>query len=188
MSLGRACVRPLSFGFALAASLATPSCSTPNVPPPSSPRSACRNELLGSPANFFNNAQVDIDPAAVCAGGTYVRVHGHGSRRLILQGQAGACSPTAGSPSDPRCPEVPVEIFAEAVATRMRARGARSIQALGLGVCGDPKGDWDAFQYSITLNDWRDVDLAVATIRDELERWDLGSSFGVSIRYSWCKG
>ena len=50
-----------------------------------------------------------------------------------------------------------------------------------LAACGAPEGDFDKWNFSITVPDWAQADLAVTAVSEELHRWGAGHHFGVSV-------
>lgn len=129
-----------------------------------------------------------IDAPAVCddtsgAGpGAYIRVHGHGQRRFEMGREALArCTEPPATPTG--C--VFADDFGRAVIARLDAQGIQTI-GLGLGVCGEIRGDYDAWNMSVSVHDWKHADAAIAAVDAELRARDVGHFFGVSIRGISC--
>lgn len=157
---------------------------------PRSPSPPCVEPPIGSPSEFVNAAGARIDPPKTCgpASGAYVRVYGEGKRTIAmgLEASKTACTepPPAGSPES-ECPVIFADAFGRAVLARMASRGA-SGGGLGLGSCGDVGGDYDTWNYSVVIQHYRDLDIAVASVKDELDRWGVGHHFGISVRAPVC--
>jgi hypothetical protein len=101
--------------------------------------------------------------------GAYIRVHGHGQRRFQMGRDA--------------C--VFADDFGRAVIARLGAQGIQTI-GLGLGVCGDIRGDYDAWNISVSILDWKHADAAIAAVDAELRARDAGHFFGISVRGIGC--
>jgi hypothetical protein len=115
--------------------------------------------------------------------GAYIRVHGHGTRRLVMGSAAGerACVPPPGATPDV-CPEVLADAVGAEVERRLKARGI-DVNGIGAGVCAQPVGlDFDTWNYSVGITDWKDADAAVAIVDEVLRTWGIGHHFGISVR------
>jgi hypothetical protein len=134
-----------------------------------------------------------IDPPEYChcdgdgfSSGAYIRVHGSGTRRLVMAAEGlerGACQepPPSNAPEDV-CPVVTADAIFNAVFARLTSEGVPA-NGIGLGVCGRPEGfDLDAWKDSVGVNDWKFADAAVRAVDEELKRWGAGGSLGVSVR------
>jgi hypothetical protein len=123
-----------------------------------------------------------IDAPEVCEDhggpGAYIRVHGHGTRPIEM-GTVAKTRCTTGS----GC--VFADDFGRAVIARLGQQRIDTI-GLGLGVCGDSGGDYDAWNVSISVLDWRHADAAIAAVDAELAAHDVSNSFGVSVRGIAC--
>jgi hypothetical protein len=117
-----------------------------------------------------------IDEPVTCARepGAFIRVHGRGRRPI---GFANAACKAAGC--------ITIEEIGRAVGAHMHARGITA-GGIGEGVCGDTRGDYDAWNISIAVNDWKDADVAIEVIDEELRAHDAGPYFGVSVRAEVC--
>jgi hypothetical protein len=83
------------------------------------------------------------------------------------------------------CPEINFDAFNWAVYARLHERGIADAE-VGMGVCGKVNGVANDFRMSASVHDWKQADLATTVVAEELARWGLGDSFGVSIRgQSW---
>jgi hypothetical protein len=138
----------------------------------------------GTPDMFKNKSGVKIDPPRTCDGGTYIRVHGSGKRTIVMaqDGKPRGCerAPLEGAP-ETECPEIFADAFGRDVTARLDNRGVKTT-GLGLGACGTPDGvDFDKWNFSITVADWAQADLAVTAVSEELHRWGAGHHFGVSV-------
>ena len=98
-----------------------------------------------------------------------------------------------GSAAQKACTEPPTTptgcVFADGLGRAVSARlGKQGIQTIGigLGVCGEVSGDYDARNTSVIVNDWQHVDAAIAAVDEELRTRDLGHFFGVSVRSIPC--
>jgi hypothetical protein len=79
-----------------------------------------------------------------------------------------------------------VDRFGDAVADALRGRV--ELGGIGVGVCGrvtDPV-DYDAFRPSLSVFAWEDADAAVEAVHRQLQAWDIGGHFGVSVRGHVC--
>ena len=130
-----------------------------------------------------NKANAKIDEPKTCERATYIRVHGAGSRRIVMGegGQPRGCTqaPLDSAPATD-CPELFADAFGRDVTSRLENRGVTTI-GLGIGACGQP-GDYDAWNFSISVGDWAEVELAVAAVNEELSRWGAGGHFGVTVK------
>jgi hypothetical protein len=168
--------------------LAAACASSPEPEPEERPPGCGQDGPRGTPAEFDNTAGARVDPPRGCGEGyergAYIRVYGSGVRKIVMGRPAvdTACHepPPEGAPAEV-CPEVFADAFARAVTARMGASGVKSI-GYGLGVCGDFSGDYDAWNLSVAVDDWKDADAAVAAVHAELARWGVGNHFGVSVR------
>jgi hypothetical protein len=137
----------------------------------------------GTPDMFKNPSGVKVDAPKLCNGATYIRVYGSGKRTLVMaqDGKPRGCerAPLEGAP-ETECPEIFADAFGRDVAARLDNRGV-TISGMGLGACGAPEGDFDKWNFSITVPDWAQADLAVTAVSEELHRWGAGHHFGVSV-------
>jgi hypothetical protein len=134
----------------------------------------------------------DIDAPVMCgtdagfATGAYVRVHARGTRRFAFGDSQTACkTPPGPDTTAAACPEIDFDAFNWAVYRRLRERGIADAE-VGMGVCGEVNGVADDFRMSASVHDWKQADLATAVVAEELARWGIGGSFGVSIRGQSC--
>lgn len=156
-------------------------------PPP--PRPPCDTTIAGAPSDFTNVIGAQVDPPEECKGAFYLRVHGRGTRTIQMgrAGQTNGCHqpPAEGAPAE-ACPVLFADAFGRAVAERMAGRGVQ-LTGLGMGACGKIDSmDVDTWRYSVSVASWKDVDAAVASVQEELDRWGAGSSFGVTVRPVLC--
>lgn len=127
----------------------------------------------------------DVDPPEECSvpgrdAGFYVRVHGHGRRKLAYDRRPGACDVVDADPE--RCPTISIHAFSKAVFDAMRARiGEANTDGLGLGVCGRMGGSLEMWNMSSRVHDWAYVDESLRAIDEELRRWDVDGDYGLSI-------
>ncbi|NUO49692.1 MAG: hypothetical protein HOV80_12615 [Polyangiaceae bacterium] len=137
----------------------------------------------GTPDMFKNPGGVKVDPPRTCDNRTYIRVYGSGKRTLVMaqDGKPRGCerAPLEGAP-ETECPEIFADAFGRDVTARLDNRGVK-ITGMGLGACGAPEGDFDKWNFSITVPDWAQADLAVTAVSEELHRWGAGHHFGVSV-------
>ncbi|WNG32534.1 hypothetical protein F0U61_02120 [Archangium violaceum] len=178
--------------LAFAAITGTSSCAPPDSPPaPSDPR-LCNGPLgtraqLTTPIGATEGPRID-EPLECSKGsngmdkGAYIRIHGHGTRRIVMTNAAGeqTCVPPRGAKSDV-CPEVPAHEVADEIKKRLQARGI-VVNGIGEGVCAQPLGDDDeAWDYSVGITDWKDADAAVSIVDGVLREWGIGDYFGISV-------
>lgn len=83
------------------------------------------------------------------------------------------------------CPEIFADAFGRAVSARLAAQGIQST-GIGAGVCGNTRGGYDDWHFSISISDWKDADAAVAAVDAELRRWGAGHFFDVTVRGVSC--
>lgn len=137
----------------------------------------------GTPDMFKNPGGVKVDPPKTCDGGTYIRVFGSGKRKLVMaqEGKPRGCerAPLEGAP-ETDCPEIFADALGRDVTARLDSRGVK-VTGMGLGACGAPEGDFDAWNFSISVPDWAQADLAVTAVSEELHRWGAGHHFGVTV-------
>jgi hypothetical protein len=86
-------------------------------------------------------------------------------------------------PDDPPevCPEVSATLVGGRVLSRLEQRG---IQPNGIrkGLCGRAIGyDYEAWQVSVGVMHWKDVDTAIAIVDDVLRELGVGHYFGLSV-------
>jgi hypothetical protein len=131
---------------------------------------------------------VSIDAPEACPGRPsssirMIRVHGHGSRGVILADRGTEASPACASPGSSRvdCPEVPAVAMFQ---TLGRALSAREM-SLGIGGCfsASVRG---LETRAVIIHDWRSADEAIRIVQTELDRWDLNVSLWVSIEPMFC--
>jgi len=139
----------------------------------------------GSREQFANKGNAKIDEPKSCEGATYIRVHGAGSRRFVM-GEGGEPRGCTQAPLDSApatdCPELFADAFGRDVTSRLADRGVQTT-GLGLGACGEVKqGDYDAWNFSVSVADWAQADLAVTAVSEELSRWGAGGHFGVTVK------
>lgn len=152
----------------------------------------CGEAALGDPSQLTTpigaadgpliDAPLSCDDPSGTGPGAYIRVHGHGQRRFQM-----------GSDARTSCPEPPAtptgcifaDDFGRAVIARLGAQGIQTI-GLGLGVCGDIGGDYDAWNVSVSIHDWKHADAAIAAVDAELRARDAGHFFGISVRGIGC--
>jgi hypothetical protein len=109
--------------------------------------------------------------------GAYIRVHGHGTRPIEMGPDARTrCTSGAGC--------VFADDFGRAVIARLGQQHIETI-GLGLGVCGDSGGDYDAWNVSIASSTGSTpMRRSRRSTRDLPPRCD--NSFGVSVRGISC--
>ncbi len=61
-----------------------------------------------------------------------------------------------------------------------------TLVGLGLGPCGDSTGDYDAWNMSVAILDWRQATTAVGAAVAILERYDLWGHVGVAVKGIAC--
>ena len=149
------------------------------------PATACGDKGTAGKADMFKNpGGIKVDPPKTCDGGAYIRVYGSGKRTLVMaqDGKPRGCesAPREGAP-ETDCPEIFADAFGRDVVARLKNRGVGAI-GMGLGACGTAGAtDFDAWNYSVTVADWAQADLAVTAVSEELHRWGAGHHFGVSV-------
>jgi len=135
-----------------------------------------------------------IDPPEICGGtagwssGAYIRVHGHGNRVLAMGTDAAVTACKEPPPSDAAptvCPVVFFDAFGKAVVARLHQAHVEATD-LGLGICGTTEGSVDDWHLSVSVDDWKHADAAIEVVDQELRRWGIAGSFGVSVRGSSC--
>ncbi len=137
---------------------------------------------------------ISVDEPVLCEGssgwetGGYIRVHGHGTRKLVLGRKAfeRAC-PGVGLASGQCEVAILADTLARAVVEKLQREngfGEMRFGGIGLGVCGeiDEALSYDAFRPSVSVFDWRDVAPAAAATAETMATWDVGGHFGVSVR------
>jgi hypothetical protein len=79
------------------------------------------------------------------------------------------------------------DAFGEHVMKLLIARGIPA-HGVGLGACGSVAStSYDGWNFSVSIDDWKDADVAVGgVIQEELDRWGVDGSFGLSIRPIRC--
>ncbi|QRK10708.1 hypothetical protein JQX13_11900 [Archangium violaceum] len=143
---------------------------------------------LQTPIGATEGPRID-EPLACTKGGSgmdrgaYIRVHGQGTRRLVMESATGEqiCVPPPQAAPDV-CPQVPADAVGAEVGRRLQARGI-DVNGMGAGVCAQPVGqDFDTWNYSVGITDWKDADAAVAIVDEVLREWGIGHYFGISVR------
>jgi hypothetical protein len=131
-----------------------------------------------------------IDAPEHCAGigwegGDYIRVHGHGVRRMDYQRKPGPCDvPDADVQA---CPTISIHAFSASTMKALQAKlGENNAGGDGLGVCGDARAPLSHWKVSSRVHDWRFVDEALRVIDAELRRWNLGDDYGLSVSGLLC--
>lgn len=183
---------PFVLVLAFAAVTGTSSCAPPDSTPIPSDLRLCdgalgTREQLTTPIGATEGPRID-EPLECSKGsdgmdhGAYIRIHGHGTRRLVMPGATSeqTCVPPRGAKSDV-CPEVSAHEVADEVKRRLQARGI-VVNGTGAGVCAQPVGDdYESWDYSVGITDWKDADAAVAIVDEVLRTWGIGDSFGISV-------
>jgi len=137
---------------------------------------------IGSADGPAIDAPKTCDDTTGTGPGAYIRVHGHGQRRIEMGRDALA-----------RCTEPPAtptgcvfsDDFGRAVIARLGAQSIETI-GLGLGVCGSVSSTYDGWNFSVSVHDWTHADAAIAAVDAELRARDVGHFFGVSVRGIGC--
>ncbi|UQA55973.1 hypothetical protein [Polyangium aurulentum] len=165
----------------LVASAALIGCEPPPLPPRSAARSCPSAIVQGHPSQISLVSSADgvsFDPPKTCQGlypdapEYYIRVHGHGTRRLdYSQREPNECDVPDADPV--ACPKVHFSAFAKAMLPRLTG--------LGLGACADASAPLDQWNISPRINDFRHADEALRIIDAELRRWNIGDDWGLSI-------
>ena len=178
--------------LAFTAVASTSSCAPPQSPPIPPDPQLC-NEPLGTrvqlmtPIGATEGPRID-EPLKCSKGssgmdkGAYIRIHGQGTRQLVMPGRSGkqTCVPPAGAKPDV-CLEIPANEVADEIKKRLQARGI-VVNGTGAGVCARPVGDdFDTWDYSVGITDWKDADAAVAIVDEVLQGWGIGHHFGISV-------
>jgi hypothetical protein len=180
--------------LAFTAVASTSSCAPPDGPQMPSDPELCNGPLgtraqLTTPIGATVGPRIKEEPIECARGssgmdkGAYIRIHGQGTRRLVMPSRSGAqtCVPPAGATSNV-CPEVPADAVADEIRKRLQARGI-VVNGTGSGVCAKPVGDdFDTWDYSVGITDWKDADAAVAIVDEVLQGWGIGHHFGISVR------
>ncbi|PTL85560.1 hypothetical protein [Vitiosangium sp. GDMCC 1.1324] len=152
---------------------------------------------LGSPAQLQTPVGASegpsIDAPAQCyessSGmdrGAYIRIHGHGTRRLVM-GSANrdrACVPPASASPDV-CPEVLADAVGQMIFGMLQERGIQ-VNGIGAGVCAQREAmrsqDVNDWNFSVGIMNWKDADTAIAIVDEVLRNLGIGDSFGISVR------
>lgn len=144
----------------------------------------CGEEVLGTPSQLTtpigSPSGVSIDSPAQCNDDSlaaYIRVNGHGTRTIAFGSAAQACTTSSSCISN--------DDLGRGVIARLDALGIPTI-GFGLGVCGAVSDDYATWNMSISIQDWTDVDAAVAAVDDELRAQNVGQFFGISVRAITC--
>ncbi|UQA55974.1 hypothetical protein [Polyangium aurulentum] len=177
----------------LVASAALIGCGPP--PPPSAADDCPSSIVKGQPSQLSLVSSADavsFDPPKTCRGSYpdapeyYIRVHGHGTRRLDYgRRDANECDAPDADPV--ACPKVHFMSFGVSVLGAMRAKlGEMNADTLGLGACADSSAPLDQWNMSARIHDFRHADEAIRIIDAELRRWNIGDDWGLSISGIMC--
>lgn len=162
----------------LVASAALIGCGPP--PPPSAAESCPSAIVKGHPSQISLVSSADgvsFDPPKTCRGSYpdapeyYIRVHGHGTRRLdYSRRDTNECDAPDADPI--ACPKVHFSSFGKAMLARLGGPG--------LGACADASAPLDQWNISPRIHDFRHADEALRIIDAELRRWNIGDDWGLS--------
>ncbi|MDI3288707.1 hypothetical protein [Polyangium sp. 15x6] len=130
---------------------------------------------------------VSFEPLKTCKGSYpdapeyYIRVHGHGKRRIEYSSRGGnECDAPDADPV--ACPNVHFMAIGGSVLGAMRKKlGELNAHTLGLGACADSNAPLEQWNMSSRIGDFRHADEALRIIDAELRRWDIGDDWGLSI-------
>ncbi|MDC0744950.1 hypothetical protein [Polyangium mundeleinium] len=130
---------------------------------------------------------VSFEPPKTCRGQYpdapqyYIRVHGHGTRRIdYSKRDPNECDTPDADPV--ACPKVHYMAIGLSVLGAMtKALGERNANGLGLGACADGSGPLDQWNLSSSIQDFRHADEALRIIDAELRRWNIGDDWGLSV-------
>ena len=169
--------------------------AAPAVPPtPNDAAASCPTAAKGAPTQFKHTALATIDGPIFCDEGAFIRVHGraapasqglHGQRKLEMGHPAAETGCKTEPTSMDACPVIFADAFGEHVMRLLIARGIPA-HGVGLGACGSIQASYDGWHFSVSIDDWKDADVAVGVIQEELDRWGIDGHFGLSIRPIRC--
>ncbi len=143
----------------------------------------------GTPADYVapSISGFVIHAPAMCVDEAYVRVERtHGSRtlgtgRAANGGFSEGCTTLPANPGDPAaCPVVNALALMQAALPTLRER---SIGATGPGggVCADTSGDYDAWNMSLSVLSWKQVEPVIRELTVLMDRYDTRGAVGVSV-------
>ncbi|TKC93002.1 hypothetical protein [Polyangium fumosum] len=135
---------------------------------------------------------VSFEPPQTCRGPYpdapqyYIRVHGHGTRRIDYSHRdPNACDTHDADPV--ACPKVHFMAIGMSVLGAMKkALGEMNADTLGLGACADASGPLDQWNMSSSIHDFRYANEALRIIDAELRVWNIGDDWGLTIRGIEC--
>lgn len=150
----------------------------------------------GAPSDY--HAVGDLEGITVSApmmcskGEAYLRItRRHGGRRLgtAMRDGGGFNEGCMTLPADPKdftqCPVVnPAAIF-DAGAKELEAKQIQPVGE-GLGPCGDPNGDYDAWHMALGVHSWAQAEVAVRIVAGVMTTYDVNGFTGVAVRGIGC--
>jgi hypothetical protein len=83
------------------------------------------------------------------------------------------------------CSEIHADALYLHVAARLEREGIDTI-GIGRGPCGDTRGDYDAWNFAIAVDDWAHADAAVRALAETFSEWDARGPAGVAVRAIPC--
>ncbi|MDI3286648.1 hypothetical protein [Polyangium sp. 15x6] len=194
-ALGREALVTMRFHvLVLVACAAFVGCGPP--PPPLAAENCPGAMVKGQPSQItlVSSAEgVSFEPPKTCRGSYpdapeyYIRVHGHGKRRIdYSKRDPNECDAPGADPV--ACPKVHyMAIGMSALGAMRKTLGKMNAHTLGLGACADSNAPLDQWNMSSRISDFRHADEALRIIDAELRRWDIGDDWGLSITGIECE-
>lgn len=137
---------------------------------------------VGSAEEFTRRGligDVEVDAPEFCEGDAFIAMDRAGGRARLSMG-TDSCEP---EPAE--CERIGAERMLTDAMDRLQAEGIHA-HTVGLGACGEIQGDYQAWNYSVSVNRWEDADRAVEVVAELMHEYDVSGHSGVTVRRLAC--
>lgn len=136
----------------------------------------------GSPEQFTRRGlvgDVRVDSPEFCEGDAFIAMDRDVGRAQLAMG-TDSCEPQPAA-----CPRIGAQNVLTDAMERLQAEGVRA-HTVGLGPCGEIQGDYEAWNFSVSVNRWEDADRAVEVVAEVMSEYDVTGHAGVAVRRQAC--